>query len=79
MYKNTCVTGRKRYAKNQVNKCISYPIMTHPFDNLVIKPDKGSLGKCWVFHLNCRGELKGLLLPSNLRIFEIFNTDYCGE
>ena len=49
MDKNTCMTGRKDFVMKQVKKCVTYPLMFPPFDNLVIKKDKGSIGKCWVF------------------------------
>ena len=71
MDKNTCMTGRKDFVTNEVNMCVTYPFMSPPFDNLIIKEDKGSVGKCWVFFLNNVGVLKGLLLPSNYRIFDI--------
>ena len=58
MYKNTCVTGRKEFVKNDEFYCETHPFMSPPFDNLIIKEDKGSLVKCWLFHLNNFGELR---------------------
>ena len=42
--------------------------MRPPFSSLDIIMSKGSSGKCWVFHLNPLGIMKGFLFPGGYRM-----------
>ena len=54
--------------------------MRPPFSSLDIIMSKGSSGKCWVFHLNTLGIMKGLLIPGGYRIKRHTHTDkFTGE
>ena len=53
--------------------------LVKPFDKLNIIKEKGSIGKCWVFHMNNKGELKGFFFPSGYRILNVQPYDITKE
>ena len=42
----------------------------HPFSSLSVIKSKGSSGKCWVFHLDCKGKISGYLFGGGLRVIK---------
>ena len=74
---------RLEYRNNEVNRSsyltsfcdINYKLkcslLKPPYNKLNILNDSGSIGKCWVFHLNHLGELTGLYIPSGYRIYDV--------
>ena len=46
-------------------------LLPKPFSRMKVRRTKGSSGKCWVFHKNESGILRGYLFPSGFRIFDV--------
>ena len=69
-FRTACTTDHVTCEEDsEINTSIDMLHLPYSFSLLDVQPSKSSNGKCWVFHMNLKGELKGYIFPSGYKLY----------